>query len=188
MRKIKTREEEEKGRKRNQTILGILLILVMIVSSLGYAFTSSDSANKKVKYGDYVFKEVNGYWTVVIGEKEFSFFYNPTETDKLNISLNSIDKFSGKPLYISSEDSMAESEIARNLNGIVSRMQYACLNDKCEGDFPIKTCEDNFILIKESDEDRISQIKNCIFIEGKSESLPKLADEVLFDILGIRNI
>ena len=92
-------------------------------------------------------------------------------------------------MYIYSENSDAETEIYRNLfyqKSIVQRVQSACLEgEECSGDLPIKTCEDNFVLIREGLEDKIFQNNNCVFIESAGENLTMLSDEFLFKLLKI---
>ena len=66
-------------------------------------------------------------------------------------------------------------------------MQSACLSEeKCEGDFPIKTCSDNFIIIQENKTKEIKQTENCVYIGGEKEELVKLTDEFLYKIIGIK--
>ena len=103
--------------------------------------------------------------------------------------MNDLGSYKNKPLYIFSEDSEAELEIYRNLfyqNQIVQRFQEACPEgEKCEKNIPTKTCDDNFIIIKENEKSEIIQEKNCVFIRGEVGNLTKSSDEFLFKILGI---
>ena len=100
-----------------------------------------------------------------------------------------LSNYYNKPLYISSENSEIANEIYKNLfyyNQIVQRIQNACLEGEgCEGNLPIKNCEDNIIIFKESENNEIIQEKNCVFIKGKKEDLVKLSDDFLFKIIGI---
>jgi len=74
-------------------------------------------------------------------------------------------------------------------------VQSACLDEEadifnltsaCETNSPIKNCADNFIIIRESNETKIMQNENCVFIQGKKENLIKITDEFLFNVFGIR--
>ncbi|MEK6917370.1 MAG: hypothetical protein AABW51_00290 [Nanoarchaeota archaeon] len=190
MRKITSKEDEEKKRKRNQLIVGFILAFVMIVSTLGFAFQSQDTSNTnsgKIKYNDYEFLNQNGLWHTTLGNYQFAFAYNPNQVEKINSQVNLLNNYVAEPIYISSQSYDSESEIYRNLDQIVLRRQYACLeNETClDKNFPIKTCEDNFIIIEESNVSEITQRQNCVFIKGKLENLPKITDEFLFKILGI---
>ncbi|RPH39460.1 MAG: hypothetical protein EHM87_24055 [Burkholderiales bacterium] len=182
--------QKEKSRRTNQIALGIILAIVMFISVLGYSFQGGNTTDsEKVVYNGFEFTSQNGLWFLEMGNIQFSFLYNPHQTERIGTNINYLDSYSGKPLYVYSENREAESEIYRNLfyqNRIVQRIQYACLNeDECKGNFPIKTCSDNFILIKESNQSRITQNENCISIEGPEEELTKLTDEFLFKILKV---
>ena len=174
--------------KRNQWIVGIVLVFLMLFSVLGYAFGGkSDGENEKVIYNEFEFLGQNGFWYTQIGNFEFVFDYNPKEVDEQKVELNYVNEYYEKPLYLSSENSKASSEIYNNLNRFVLRMQNACTEDqKCGGDLPVKTCEDNFIIIKKSNETKLYQDENCVFIEAPEDKLVGLTDEFLFQILGIR--
>ncbi len=191
MRKIISKQERESKGRRNQFIIGGILILVMVMSTIGYAFNREEDSSIKIMYNGFEFtKDSSGFWGASIGEFQFLFKYNPKETGENNYELNRMNSYYNKPLYIYSNSNEAEIEIYRNLfyqNQIVQRMQYACSEgDACEGDYPVKNCTDNFIIIKESNNSGIRQQENCVFIQGKNEDLAKLADSFLFKITGIQ--
>jgi|TARA_Y100000034_G_scaffold14866_1_gene15634 hypothetical protein len=188
MRKIGSKYQEEKRRKRNQFVLGFVLIFVMFFSVIGYSFQGTVSHNNIVEnsnYNGFEFIEQNGFWILNQNNVNLIFRYSPNEVPNINSKLKNLNNYNGKPLYIFSESTEAESEIRTNLFQSVERIQNACL-EECDKNLPIKTCEDNFIIIKEGDE-KIVQENNCVFITGKIEDLTKLADEFLFKILEIKS-
>jgi len=193
MRKISSKHDEELKRKKNGTIMGIVLIIIMLLSLMGYSFQSNyseENNSKKIKYNGFEFIEQNGFWITEIKDFQFVFRYNPKQVERIKCDLKDLKNFYNKPLYIYSENGEAISEIYGNLfypNKIVQRMQRACLKEqKCEEDLPTKTCEDNFIIIEEGDIKEIIQQENCVFIRGPKEDLIKITDEFLFNIIGIR--
>ena len=191
MRKITSKKKSEKKVQRNQMIGGIILTIIMIFSVLGYSLMSgSRDKSETIIYKGIEFIKDSNLWKMKLGEMTFSFLYNPEEVEEIDSKINLIDDYAGKPLYISSENSEAENEIYRNLfyeNQVVQRVQYACLEGQtCEENLPIKNCEDNFIIIKESNETQVEQMDNCIYIKGKSEDLGKLADSFLYKMMGLQ--
>jgi len=191
IRKIISKEAEKKKQKRNQLIVSLALIFVMCSSIIGYSLSGlGNTSSTSIKYNGLKFVYESNYWNVDTENFKFSFAYNPNQVEKTHSTLNLLNSYQDKPLYISSENSGAETEIYRNLfyqNQIAQRVQYACLeNQTCEGNLPIKTCEDNFIIIKESENNLIKQEKNCVFIEGNKSELLKLSDSFLFKITGIQ--
>lgn len=207
MRKIETKIEKEKKNIRNQFIVGGILILIMILSTLGYSIGSNINNNeesKTINHNGFEFTEKNGFWFSKYGNIELGFKYNPQQTENINSEVNNIEMYFGNPLYIFSDSYEAELEIYRNMQYIAQRMQPACLNaenitwtsleediDKkmiekeCENNSPIKNCENNFILILEGDKPEIIKKDNCLFIIEKQENLTRMTDSALFEIFGI---
>ena len=195
MRKIVSKRSEAKSKRRNQYIVGGVLIFVMLFSTLGFAFqgnsrNSSKNSEKKITYGkfEFVFKE--GFWFTGNEFLNFVFSFNPREVIGIPSAVNSINNYQNKPLYIYSQDKDAELEIYRNLNPksnhLVLRIQPACPEgEKCEKNLPVKTCENNFLIVKESEFNQIIQKDNCVFINGPKEDLVKITDEFLFKLFGM---
>ncbi len=192
MRHIGSKRKQEKKKKRNQLILGVTLALILFASIFGYGFGGKGGTEEnKVTYKGYEFVEENGFWFVEILGFEFSFRYNPNEVEQINSNLNFLESYYEKPLYISSDDIESESEIYRNLmyqNSIIQRMQLACLEGEvCVNEqLPVKTCQDNFIIIREANTTEIIQENNCVFISGKAEELTKITDGFLLKIIGVQ--
>ncbi len=189
IKKILSKSEQEKKRKRNSIIIGLILMIVMFGSVFGVvvgSFGQNFSKKNKTEYNGYEFLNENGLWKVSIGEINFIFKYFPTETKDITNILKNVNNYYNKPLYVSSEDLDSEIEVYRNLQQIASRIQSACFSkEECEGDFPIKTCSDNFIIIEEGIEE-IIQVENCVYIKGEKQELSKLTDSFLYNILGVK--
>lgn len=190
MRRIISLEDEAKKKKRNQIILVVLLALIMVLSSLGFALQgglgndSGQSSGNETEYNGFKFVNQNGLW--ILGN--FVFLYAPQQVEDIGSGIKPASNYQGKPAYIYSEDEEAEIEVAVNLEKIAQRVQRACPEDVVCGDdnLPVKTCSDNFIIIRESNSSSIIQENNCVFIKGQKEELSKLADQFLFKILGVR--
>jgi hypothetical protein len=188
MRDLESKQDIEKRRRKNQWIIGGILILLMLGSTFGIIVDSFGTKNTtgKVEYNGYKFVDESGFWTTTIGSYKFIFTYNPEQVERIPTTVNYLTGYAGTPLYISSEDYVAEVEIYRNLGSIVQRFQGACLNEtNCPDNWPIKDCSNNFIIIKVANESKIYQDQKCVFIEGKQENLTQMTDEFLFWITGI---
>lgn len=184
MRDILSKHKEEKKAKRNQIILGIFLIFIMFFSVAEYSFLANDDQNtnqgnadvQKINYNGNEFSFQNGFWVLNKDGNSFVFKYNPNQVDKISGNFGTLEDYINKTIYINSEDLISESEIRVNL------AQFSRIENSQN-----KSCDDKHITIKESAENKISQDKNCIFIEGKKESMARLTDEFLFKILGVEN-
>ncbi len=193
IKRIISKSEHEKKRKRNSMIIGIILIIVMFGSVFGIVISSlggDSQGKKKIKYNEYEFSNENGFWKTSINGLEFIFQYSPAQTKNITSPLKKVNNYYNMPLYTYSEDANSETEIYRNFQQIASRMQRACFSaENCTGDFPIKTCSDNFIIIEVSEqleEEEITQIENCVYIKGEKEKLLELTDSFLYNIFGIK--
>jgi len=195
MRKINLKRDESRKKRRNQLIAGLVLILIMFFSTVGYSFIGfnkeqeNQGNTEKIIYKSFEFTKQNSFWLLNKDGINFVFKYNPKQLEGFNHGLIflTMSNYYGKPLYIYSENIESEFEIYRNFDRISQRMQSACLEQEqnCKENSPIKTCEDNFIIIKPSNSSEIIRENNCIFINGPSQDLVKLTDEFLFKILGI---
>ena len=192
MKKIKTPAEIKKEKVRNQWIVGITMIALMLFSVLGYSISSNNASgggsSNTVSYNGFNFNKNGDYWQLNIGNAVFVFKYNPTEIGKININdLKKIGNYSNSPIYVYSEDSDSKIELYRNLNQFALRMQDACPKDKkCTNGEPKKDCTENFIIVEENLTESITQEDNCVFIKAPEGNLTEATDEFLFNILGVR--
>ncbi|MFH1359362.1 MAG: hypothetical protein ABIH37_05730 [archaeon] len=195
MRKISTRKDEIKKQKRNTLIISIILIVVISASVFGIVANSFGSSEepKEVNYQGYSFFSSGNYWILKQGDFQFVFLNNPNELENLTFesnNLNLLPSYAQKVLYIYSEEPTASYQVYQNLDMFTERIQQACLEqdqEDCPENNPIKTCTDNFVIIKESNLSKILQQENCVFIEGKKEDLIKLTDIFLLKIFGIKS-
>lgn len=193
MRKIETKSSQAKKNKRNQFLIGFILIFVMVGSTFGIIFNSlggSNSTQEKITYNGHKFVLQNNFWTFTEGKYTLTFQYNPLEVGNLSSSLKGnfsyLNSYASSPLYISSSDSSSNNEIYNALSPFAERIQVACYKDEtCNSDVPIKDCANNFIIIRESETNSVYQDNKCVFISGQKQDLVKLTDVYLYKILGI---
>ncbi len=163
MRNIEKPAEKERKRKRNSRIISIFFLSILILSSVGYAFlayqpganTNSDIQNN------------GNQWIIQYQDQTLTFSSSPASTADVEVSMNKdIASYVAKPLYIVSDNEGISYEIASNLGRYAQRTQLACYGDCDESTLPEKTCADNLIVWISSQENKVYQENNCIFIEG----------------------
>lgn len=188
---------KEKNKKNKQIIFAIFLVGLMLFSILAYAFNflTEEIEAEEIEYQNHKFykQEQSGkeLWITEINGNGFIFSNDPRKTEdiKMNIgnNLNNLNKYYQKPLYIYSENEEASKEIYFNIAPFSLRTSMACLDkENCLGDYPIKNCSDNFIIIRESEENKINAEENCVFIEGNYENLSLITDEFVLKTIGIK--
>jgi hypothetical protein len=187
LRKIKTQEEIDKAKKRNQMIIGGVLILIMVLSSLGFSLLSRDDSGgvSSIKEGNKEFFLENGFWKLDIGGQIAVFRYLPSELEDVSIEGSyDLNKYISQPVYfINVNESEGISEILNNLGGYFLRYQEACLNNSlCDKDLPVKDCDENLIIFEGGNESRVYQNESCVYLSGDHV---KSADVFLYKVLKI---
>ena len=176
---MRTAEEVGKKQRLVKIVAGSVLIFLMVFSTAGFALNGIGT-NDETSETEEVYFDGN-YWNYNLGGQQF-YFSNKLE-DALEISVPislKLNDFSEKILYIDSQDGETLSKISNNLGRYSLRTQEAC-HGECERDLPEKDCSENLIKFETSDERKIYQKDNCIFIEGNSLDV----DAVLYKILGL---
>lgn len=194
MQRIITRGEQAKKTKRNQLIIGVMLILLMAMSTVGYALSSreSESNTDKIKYNGIEFIKNSDYWQFTAQGSNFITRYNPKETENVSAGFvyTKLNDYANEPLYFVGNFQEPIFELKRNIYPFALRIQDACMqgiNCSLES-LPKKNCSlDNVIVVQESYDKResIYQKDKCIFISANMENQTIYADAFLFKILGI---
>lgn len=191
MRKIETKADEQKGNKKKQWGIAILLGVILFGSTFGIIIDSFGNQSTKIKYNGVTFENMGGYWVGQYNGLNIILSNNPKQVESLSANINPLNKYYSQPLYFYSESVEAEREIANNLapqnNAVVERIQRACPVDKnCSVEIPKKTCENNFIIIEYSENTELKQDNNCVYIRGNSENILKITDEFILKLMNIK--
>jgi hypothetical protein len=212
MRKIKTMADIEKVRKRNNIILGIVMIALLVGSSLGYSLMGADRESEDtVEFGGFDFVRDGGMWKLSIGDEVFGFQNLPSEVSDVDVNISvELGMYNGQPLYfVNLGDGV--NEILGNIGKYTLRYQESCLQEAsllekleirdqnlddlgdltsgalgdeaaCEGDLPIKDCSSNLIVFEEGNSTRVYSEGNCVFITG---DVLRGSDAFLYKLLDI---
>ena len=181
MRKLGYQAQIERKRRTTTIIASIVMLLILVVSTAGYALLYNPSPPSQSTSEEYSITQVNGQWRVVLSGNEFYLLNSPQQVSDIPIEISStINLFNSKTLYIDSQNPTIFNEIASNLGKFSSRVQEVCLGE-CERDLPEKDCSENLIVYIETEQNKVYQENNCIFIEGDIKS----ADALIYKLLGI---
>lgn len=188
MRKLGSEKGIEQKRKRNTLILSIFMLFILVGGTAGYAFiTSPGSSNPTAnpsgsQDGSDLADFIGGRWVVNADGLEFSLANSPESVSDIPVE-QSMSTFSyiGKPLYIDSDNTAINSELATVLTNYASRIQTACYGP-CDKDLPEKDCTDNLIIWRDNPQNRVYQEENCIFIEGDLRAV----DAFLYNLIGLQ--
>lgn len=198
MQRIETSEQKEKREKRRQMITGVVLVVILLLSTAGYSIMdrSKENAAEKERYNNFEFVSSGELWR--LQGSSLSTRYLPGEVENISYSAAlQQGQFAGRDVYFvafSEGAKIAANEIARNLPAL--RFQLACLPEQANmsecADLPVKNCGSIVLAIDEkrlnntsSMQERIYQQENCIFLEVSTKNLIRAADRVLFGIYGV---
>ena len=185
IREIQTRSEIERRRTLNKRIASIVMFLLLVTSTLGFAFLSYSSSNSNINNNGANTNhkseraKTDGISFQYRGEK---FMLISSYFDIENVSVDStisLQSYSGEILYVDSGNQGVLQEIVSTVGKSASRVQRACYG-KCEEDLPEKNCTNYLIIWRESNENKVYQNNKCVFIEGDM----KAADAFIYRIFG----
>ncbi|HLC31636.1 MAG TPA: hypothetical protein VJK51_03135 [Candidatus Nanoarchaeia archaeon] len=158
MKQIETYEIREARDKRRLRIMSVLLLVILLGSTAGYAFMTG--------FGDTTPDPVPSQASSVsYAGQEYPVRYSRAAVADIVVPPVSLNQYVGQPLYIVSENPSVLSELAVTLGRVSGRVQEACLGS-CEKDLPEKSCSDNVVVWKEAKENSIRTEEQCVFIEG----------------------
>lgn len=208
---LETAAIKEKKSKRSSLIIGIILAVIMIASTIGFALLERYQGQQQAQqstYRGYTFMKTDYGWQTILKLSNqdiiINTFYLPQEVE--NISSDGkplLNEFFQKAIFIVA-DSYTERQAALEYNvlgNIALRMQLACsVEDQnstfcIENNLPIKSCDDatsetKIIVLQEleenSTEEALVNYKNsCLIVKGKGSELIKANEKALFLIFNI---
>jgi len=185
MERIKSQAQIDKKQRRNQLLVGVVMIGLLVMATAGYSLMSSDEggSESKVNENGVDFFKQNGRWVIQVNDAVFGFMNLPSEVSDVRVNVSAtLGQYSGQPLYFVNPNEGA-NEVLTNLGNYILRYQEACLsNETCEGDLPVKNCDDNLIVFMEGEYPEVYQGGNCVFIVGDAL---KATDAFLYKVLQI---
>lgn len=168
MRRILTREELALKDKRRNWVMSVIILLIMVGSTVGFAFVfKSDNSNNSAKTIPGKLISYGNKWVAEVEGQQFVFSSSPESTNSTEVVLlSTISQFSGKPLYIDTKSQNMYLEIDSTIGRYAERVQEACYSSCENSTLAEKTCADNLIVIKPAQKNKVYQNQSCVFIEG----------------------
>ena len=190
MRKIQTQVDIDRKKRKNQIVLGVIMVGLLVVAPLGYSLLSGDgdggNSNKVNENGVEFFRQ-NGLWVAEIDGVVFGFQNLPSEVSNVSVNVSAdLGQYSGQPLYFVNPNE-GTNEVLSNIGNYILRYQESCLRQDsdgsvvggrwsedlgnstdCVGDLPVKDCDANLIIFESGNFTEVHQDGHCVFIVGDS--------------------
>lgn len=188
MRKIESEAEIERRKKRNNMIISLFLLGILVLGTLGFAFSYnlgdvSSGLGEPIDQGieeEQVIATPSGEVRNFNGQ-EIRFSIPLEFVTNIRVDTNKdINNFAGKSLYFSGENQAVIQELRNTIGLYATRVQEACYGP-CKEDLPEISCNggENLIVWKSGDS-KIYEDKNCIFIDGDLRAV----DAFLYKVFG----
>jgi len=167
IRRLQTKEELNRKRKRNNKILSLTMLSILLFSTIGYAFfinpdSSSSNSNQEQNSDPAPSDKISFQY------QGTQFILTSTLSQIKDIPVDitiSPESYVNQPIYTDIKNEGVLKEIALNLGKISAAVQKACYG-KCEENLPEKDCTSNLIVWNQSINKKVYQKDKCIFIEG----------------------
>lgn len=186
---------ERKSEKAKQIVMGIVIALLMVLSTFGIIIGNQTNS---MRYNGYKF-EPNGYQYVTkINGKEMLFYTLPTQSDFINLSsavTNKIKEAYLVMLTFNPQDQvniqimeLVRFDMSQYLDKV---MMNGVLNSSTNyPDLPVITCANAtlqapVIILNMSDSSSIIDVDNCIYINARGTEFLRMRDRLLYSYYGV---
>lgn len=171
MRRIETSEEKEARQKRKSMFISLALLFILVISTLGYAFLSfqennNGSGNKNLNSTQPQTSDMR--WLLEYKGKQMSLVSSKESVSDIPVDIFlDINNYQNNQIYIDSENNSGIFyELALNFEIYTSKRPAPACYGSCEENIPEKNCSSFLIVYNKSDENKVYQKDNCVFIEG----------------------
>ncbi|MEM4703043.1 MAG: hypothetical protein QXP53_00970 [Candidatus Pacearchaeota archaeon] len=201
---LETKEMQEKRIKKRNIIFGVIIAVIMIAGTVGWALSGREKTNQE-EYNGFKFIKQENYWQTSVSIYGSNFLlrtsYLPREVENITSKSRtlSLEKIYGKTLYVVLDSAIEQEpvrELALNLQNFVERIQIACSENVSEesisfcSDKPVKGCDDAtlenaIIVFEEKNLTKLEYKAGCLQIQAQESDFLRASDKALFLIFGI---
>ena len=170
----------------------IFISLLMITSIIGFVIPyDSQEQGNKLEFNDVEFLQTtNNKWTGVKNNQQYLFDFLPPELTE--ISIPGLFILNNKKLYFIYDPSNYSSfqeyiyqKTSYNLQLQGKQILPACMKEESCPDIPVKDCTENAIFLKNSINNKVYLLDNCIVLEGDEVYQNKAIDKINQALIGI---
>lgn len=191
-----------KREKRNRTIMGIVVIVIMVSSALAIINSGDNntSSGNSVKYNGYAFGQQDSKWTVKVNGKLLAFGNHPLELESISVSQAIIQAITdSNPVVVTNNPgsvnreyiAAAQYELRQYTEIFFGKAFVNGFTINAMPDVPVVTCTNStlqapVILFEDSNVTSVSIDGGCIKVSAKyNTDYQKLVERILYSLIGI---
>jgi hypothetical protein len=186
---------ERKSNKAKQVVMGIVIALIMILSTFGIIIGNQTSS---LSYNGYKFKLNGNQYVTKINGKEMIFYSLPSQSDFINVSSvipNKIKEAYIVMLTFNPADKvniqiieLVRFDLSQSLNKVILDGVLNASTDYPS--LPLITCANAtlktpVIIMNMSDTPGIVDIDNCIYLNARGTEFLRMRDRLLYSYYGV---
>ena len=186
---------EKKSDKAKQVVMGIVIALIMVLSTFGIIIGNQTSS---LSYNGYKFRLSGNQYVTKINGKEMIFYSLPSQSDFINVSSSIPNKI--KEAYIvmltfNPADTvniqiieLVRFDLSQSLNKVILDGVLNVSTDYPS--LPLITCANAtlktpVIIMNMSDTPGIVDIDNCIYLNARGTEFLRMRDRLLYSYYGV---
>jgi hypothetical protein len=188
---------ERKSEKAKQIVMGVVIALIMILSTFGIIIGSQSN---ELRYGKFKFQISNNQYVTKINGKEMNFYFLPVQTEYINLSSVVTNKL--KEAYMvmmtfnpNDQSNLPVIELVRfDFSQLLGKVVFSGVLNASEDykELPVLSCanatlQTPVLLFNVSDNTSIIDINNCIYLNARGTEFLRLRDRVLYSYYGVIN-
>lgn len=185
-----------KDNRKLKVFMGVFIILLMVVSTLGVIFYGYAGNTASTDYNGFGFTPKNQQWESKIEGKKYLFSYHPSQLDALNMSADMINAVkNSKAVAISyNPKSASKNELATAQYELSTLLPKPIINSFTENigtQVPTYTCSNAtsdivVVIFEESNVNDISMDSNCIKFKAiQPFDFLAYGDRLAYGVLGV---
>ncbi len=156
MKHLETQTQKEQRERKRSRYLGFFLLILMVLSTAGYAILSYSSTAPPPSPTT----DAYGRSPLTVNGQTLYLTYSATEVANTSLNItSSLREYIGNSLYLSAENPTTVYEISSTLGRFASKIQEACYGS-CQKNLPEKNCSQPFIIIMENSVDCATRFQN----------------------------
>lgn len=202
--RLSSKEHEDKQQKRNRTIMGIFITIIMIGSTLGFFVGSNNTDSNNIEYTSndgtiYGFTFNGQQYTTKINEEKLLFYSLPFDLARYNVSNEIKDIIKSRNAFYftfdpDSEDiqyiEQARFELVTEMSKKNKFIIPSVIKNNSQYSYEIITCDNatldmpviNFV---ESNTTKVTLENFCIIFQGKRLDFIRYRDLIVYTLSGV---